>query len=155
MDQAVITQDNHLPVAQSSSLGQLGENLAARFLERRGYRLVMANFRAPVGRNRLGVSVTGEIDLIALDGDVVCFTEVKTRSSAEFSAPVTAVDLRKQRQIIRTARVYRRVFGLDDISYRFDVVSIVRERNKRPRIEYFQDFWTEGKFRKRHWGDEF
>lgn len=136
-------------------LGQIGETAAARFLERRGYRLVLANFKAPVGRNRLGVSVTGEIDLIALDGDVLCFTEVKTRSSAQFSSPVTAVDLRKQRQIIRAARVYRRIFGLGDIKYRYDVVSVVREKNRRPRIEHFTNFWTESKFRKKYRDDYF
>jgi putative endonuclease len=148
-------QDNHLIAGQSSSLGRFGEAAAARFLERRGCRLVLANFKAPVGRNRLGVSVTGEIDLIVLDGDVLCFTEVKTRTSAEFSAPLSAVDLRKQRQIIRTARIYRRIFGLDDIKYRYDVVSVVREKNRRPRIEYFPNFWTESKFRKKYRDDEF
>jgi putative endonuclease len=155
MSKPVYSQDNHLPTAQSRSLGRFGETAAARFLERRGYRLVLANFRAPVGRNRLGVSVTGEIDLIVLDGDVLCFTEVKTKTSAAFSEPVTAVDLRKQRQIIRTARVYRRIFGLDDIKYRYDVVSVVREKNRRPRIEHFQNFWTESKFRKKYRDDEF
>lgn len=149
------TQDNHLLAGQSSSLGRFGETAAARFLERRGCRLVLANFKAPVGRNRLGVSVTGEIDLIVLDGDVLCFTEVKTRTSAAFSAPVTAVNLRKQRQIIRTARVYRRIFGLDDIKYRYDVVSVVREKNRRPQIEHFRNFWTESKFRKKYRSDEF
>jgi putative endonuclease len=148
-------QDNHLPAGQSSSLGRFGETAAARFLERRGCRLVLANFKAPVGRNRLGVSITGEIDLIVLDGDVLCFTEVKTKTSAKFSAPVTAVDLRKQRQIIRTARVYRRIFGLDDIKYRYDVVSVVREKNRRVRIEHFRNFWTESKFRKKYRDDEF
>jgi len=148
-------QDNHLPGTQSSSLGRFGETAAARFLERRGCRLVLSNFKAPVGRNRLGVSVTGEIDLILLDGDVLCFTEVKTRTSAEFAAPVTAVDLRKQRQIIRTARIYRRIFGLDDVKYRYDVVSVLREKNRRPRIEHFPNFWTEGKFRKKYRDDEF
>jgi len=155
MFQPVYSQDNHLPAARSSSLGRLGEAAAARYLERRGYRLVLANFKAPVGRNRLGVSVTGEIDLLALDGDVLCFTEVKTKSSAEFSAPLTAVDLRKQRQIIRTARVYRRIFGLHDVKYRYDVVSIVREKNGRPRIEHFPNFWNESKFRKKYRDDYF
>jgi putative endonuclease len=148
-------QDNHLIAGQSSSLGQFGETAAARFLERRGCRLVLANFKAPVGRNRLGVSVTGEIDLIVLDGDVLCFTEVKTRSSADFSAPLSAVDLRKQRQIIRAARVYRRIFGLHDVMYRYDVVSIVRKKDRRPRIEHFPNFWTESKFRKRYRDGEF
>lgn len=155
MSGSVNSQDKHLRAAESSSLGRFGETEAARFLERRGYRMVLANFKVPIGRNSLGVSVTGEIDLIVLDGDVLCFTEVKTKSSAEFSAPVTAVDLRKQRQIIRTARVYRRIFGLADVTYRFDVVSIVRKDRGRPLIEHFRNFWTEEKFRKKYWGEEY
>jgi putative endonuclease len=155
MSRSLNIQDNHLRAAQSSSLGRFGEIAAARLLERRGCRLVLANFKAPVGRNTRGVAVTGEIDLIVLDGDVLCFIEVKTRSSAEFSAPFSAVDLRKQRQIIRTARVYRSIFGLDDIKYRYDVVSVVREKNRRLQIRHLQNFWTESKFRKKYWSDEF
>src|SRR5258706_8208938 len=101
------------------SFGDHGETLAARFLERKGYRLVVANFKVPVGRNSRGVQVTGEIDLIALDGDTLCFIEVKARHSDDFAPVITAVDRRKQRQIIRTARVYRRIFGGDEIKYRY------------------------------------
>ena len=142
-------------MSNSRKVGQIGEELAARFLERNGYRLVLANYKVPVGRNRLGVSVTGEIDLIALDEDVLCFIEVKTRSSDQFASPLAAVDLRKQRQIIRTARVYRKIFRLNNIKFRYDVVSIVLVEKSRPKIELFKAFWNENKFRKRYWTDEF
>src|SRR6266851_1766966 len=88
------------------SFGERGEALAADFLVRHGYRLVVANFKVPVGRNSKGVQVTGEIDLIALDRDALCFIEVKTRRSDEFTPVITNVNTRKQRQIIRTAKVY-------------------------------------------------
>src|SRR5438309_3080593 len=94
------------------SLGERGERIAADFLMTSGYRLVVSNFKVPVGRNTKGVQVTGEIDLIALDGDTLCFVEVKTRRSDEFTPVTTNVDLRKQRQIIRTAKVYRRLFNV-------------------------------------------
>ncbi len=113
----------------------------------------MANFKVPVGRNRRSVSVTGEIDIIALDGDILCFVEVKTRSSDKFASPLAAVDLRKQRQIIRTAKVYRKVFRINEIKFRYDVVSIVLVENSRPKIELFKGFWTEEKFRKKFWID--
>ncbi len=148
-------QDNHSVALSSSKVGQIGEELAARFLERKGFRLVLANYKVPIGRNRLGVSVTGEIDLIALDQDVLCFVEVKTRSSDAFASPLAAVDLRKQRQIIRTAKVYRKIFRLTDIKFRYDVVSIVLVENSRPKIELFKGFWNENKFRKKSWTDEF
>ncbi len=148
-------QDNHSAAFSSSKVGQIGEELAARFLEKKGYRLVLANYKVPIGRNSRGASVTGEIDLIVLDEDVLCFVEVKTRSSDAFASPLAAVDLRKQRQIIRTAKVYRKIFRLNDIKFRYDVVSIVLVENSRPKIELFKGFWNENKFRKKSWTDEF
>jgi putative endonuclease len=148
-------QNKHSTRSNTSQIGQIGEDLAAQFLLRNGYRLVLANFKVPVGRNRRGASITGEIDLIALDGNMLCFVEVKTRSSDEFAAPIAAVDLRKQRQIIRTARVYRKIFRLRDKRFRYDVISIVLVENSRPKIEIFKNFWTENKFRKKSWMEEF
>jgi putative endonuclease len=134
--------------------GEHGESLAARFLIKNGYRLVVANFKVPVGRNNNGAQVTGEIDLIALDGDVLCFVEVKTRRSAEFTPVLTAVDLRKQRQITRTAKVYRKIFGIRDVEYRYDVVTVLMPKDEKPKIELVKGFWNEGKFRKRSWNDK-
>ncbi len=138
----------------TSEIGKIGENLAANFLIRRGLRLVCSNFKVPIGRNRRGVAVSGEIDLIALDDNIICFIEVKTRSSDKFAAPLAAVDLRKQRQITRTARIYRKIFGLQNSKFRYDVVSIVLQKEKPPNIEHFKNFWTENKFRKKFWNDE-
>lgn len=146
-------EDKHLSVSETSRVGRLGEELAAQFLMKNNYQMVSANFKVPIGRNRLGVAVTGEIDLIAFDEDYLCFVEVKTRSSDEFASPLAAVDLRKQRQITRTARVYRKIFRLQNIKTRFDVVSIVLQGKKAPKIELFKGFWTENKFRKKNWGD--
>ena len=151
---SIISQNKRETVRHTSAFGTRGEILAAEFIEREGYRIVMANFKAPIGRNSKGVQVTGEIDLIALDGETVCFIEVKTRRSEEFGGPLAAVDLRKQRQIIRTARVYKRLFGLKEIKQRFDVVSVLLEKGSEPRIELWQGFWTEGKFKKPTWNYE-
>jgi putative endonuclease len=138
-----------------SDLGREGEDLAAHFLERKGYRLVVSNFRVPIGRNRKGVQVTGEIDLVALDGGVLCFTEVKARSSEDFTPAISAIDVRKQRQIVRAARAYRRIFDLTGIDYRYDVITVVKAGGEAARIEHIRGFWTEEKFRKRAWSDEF
>jgi len=146
-------QNKHSPPSNTSRIGQLGEELAARFLIKNGFHLVLSNFKVPVGRNRLGVSVSGEIDLIAFDADVLCFIEVKTRSSDFFASPLAAVDVRKQRQITRTARMYRKIFRLDWVKFRYDVVSIVLNENAKPKIEIFKGFWNENKFRKKFWTD--
>ena len=149
-----ILEDKRSLKRNSSRVGQIGEELAARFLQKEGYRLVAANFKTPVGRNRRGAQVTGEVDLIALDADVLCFVEVKTRSSDEFASPLAAVDLRKQRQIIRAARMYRKIFRLQSIEVRYDVISIVLPQNSRPTIELFKNYFNEAKFRKSFWTDQ-
>lgn len=131
-------------------LGAGGERLAAEYLAAHGYRLVMSNFKAPIGRNRRGAIVTGEIDLIALEGGTLCFVEVKMRTSDAIAAPTVAIDRRKQRQIIRTARVYRRIFDLSDMPVRYDAVSIVG-RGSHAKVQLFRGFWDSSAFRKRSW----
>jgi putative endonuclease len=145
---------NKPPERTTPSLGERGERLAADFLVQNGYRLVLANFKVPVGRNSKGVSVTGEIDLIALDGETLCFVEVKTRRSDEFTPVITNVDLRKQRQIIRTAKVYRRIFNVFEMPHRYDVVTVLMPKHASPSIELTKNFWGEGKFRKTTWNNE-
>lgn len=143
--------DKQMSAASTSSVGRTGEEAAALFLVKSGYRLVLTNFTVPIGRNTRGAQVTGEIDIIALDEDVLCFVEVKTRTSDEFALPLAAVDLRKQRQITRAARVYRKIFHLENQKFRYDAVSVVLNGKKAPKIEIFKKFWTEDKFRKKNW----
>jgi putative endonuclease len=121
-------------------LGKLGEAYAAAYLEQAGYRLVAANFTLPVGRNLRGAIVTSEIDLVAYDGDTLCFVEVKTRASDWFVPPQVNVDLRKRRQIARAARAYRHMLGIEDQPYRYDVVTVVLDEP--PQIELLRNFWT-------------
>ena len=140
-------------------LGRRGEALAAEHLAARGYRLVAANFKLVVGRDRRGAVVRAEIDLVAYEGPVLCFVEVKTRASDWFAAPEANVDLRKQRQIARAARVYRRMFGLTGAPYRYDVISVIlppadtNHRMPAPRLQLLRNFWTDDRFRKRRWGN--
>ena len=152
---SLVNQNKHLVGSKTSRIGDLGENLALRFLQKKGYRIVLSNFKIPIGRNRRGVAVTGEIDIIAFEKDVLCFIEVKTRTSEKFSSALSAIDLRKQRQITRTARVYRRTFGLNKNKFRYDAVTVVLKEKKPPKIELFRNFWNESKFRKKVWMDEF
>ena len=139
-----------------SSLGQLGESYAAAYLEQRGYRLVAANFNLPVGRNRRGAVIKAEIDLVAYDGDTLCFIEVKTRASDWFAPPQVNVDLRKRRQISRAARAYRQMLGIDDQPYRYDVVTVIPNEKdpSTPEVELLRNFWTDESLRKRRWSFE-
>jgi putative endonuclease len=143
------------PIAvERPSLGEIGEQLAAERLVQNGYRIVITNFKVPVGRNSKGVAVTGEIDIVALDGETLCFVEVKTRRSDEFAPATRNVDLRKQRQITRTAKVYRRIFDLWGMPHRFDVVTVIMPKHADPVIEIIKGFWSEAAFAKRTWNDQ-
>ncbi len=150
----VIQKDNRQAPQNTSSLGLRGESLAAEHLISSGYRIVAANFKVPVGRNRKGVQITGEIDLIAIDGDTLCFIEVKTRRSDDFAPVIASVNTRKQRQITRTAKIYRRIFGIRDIEFRYDVVTVLLPKHAKPEIDVTKGFWNETKFRKRSWSAE-
>lgn len=151
---SIIEQNSGRRASSTSALGELGEKFAVDFLIANGYRIVVSNFKVPVGRNSRGVAVTGEIDIIALDGDTICFVEVKTRRSEEFAPIATAVDLGKQRQIARTARIYRRLFNLWEAQYRFDVVTVLAEKQATPQIELHRGYWNESVFRKRRWSGD-
>lgn len=155
MSAIISLSENIAQTLSPREVGTRGEALAARFLLKNKYRIVMANFKVPIGRNRVGAQVTGEIDLIAFDDSVLCFIEVKTRTSDEFASPLAAVNLRKQRQIIRTAKIYKQVFHLAKIETRYDAVSIVLREKAQPEIELFKNFWTEAKFQKKSWSREF
>jgi putative endonuclease len=137
-------------------LGRRGETLALEHLEQAGYRIVAANFSLPIGRNRRDVVVNAELDIVAYDGPVLCFVEVKTRASDEFAPPQANVDLRKRRQIARAALAYRRMLGLVGVAYRYDVVTVVLADTERPRIQLIRDFWRDETRRPRnsynaHW----
>jgi putative endonuclease len=135
----------------SSSPGALGESYAAAYLDQIGYRLVAANFTIPVGRNRRGAVITAEIDLIAYDGDTLCFIEVKSRASEWFAPPQVNVDLRKRRQITRAARAYRQMFGVVEQPYRYDVVTVILPDDSVPQINLLKNYWTDESVRRKRW----
>jgi len=110
------------------ALGEIGEDLACRELERRGYAIVARRYR------RRG----GEIDIIARDGPTIVFVEVKTRNGRAFGSAVDAVTGWKQRKIVQLALDYLMRQRLAACSCRFDVVSIHFDAG-RPQIEVFQN----------------
>ncbi|MER3429837.1 MAG: YraN family protein [Blastocatellia bacterium] len=135
---------------ETTQLGERGEAAAAEYLESQGYRIVLCNFTAPIGRSRSGAVVKGEIDIVALDGETLCFIEVKTRSTDDFADPLANVDRRKQAVIRRTARIYRRLFGLKNMPFRFDVITVVGRETKERKLRHFKNFWRE---RRRYLGN--
>ncbi len=96
-------------------LGEKGEDAAVAYLARTGLTVIERNWR----------STRGEVDVVALDGDILVLCEVKTRTSKAKGSPDDAVTPAKQRRYGRLAREYIQQAGLQDVSVRFDVVSIL------------------------------
>lgn len=111
------------------ALGRRGEDLAHRFLEQSGYRVVARNFRLPDG--------AGEIDLIARQDDLVVFVEVKSRASDEFGAPERQMSPHKREHLKRAARVWARQAGVAWDRVRFDLVTVVFTQP--PTITHLED----------------
>jgi putative endonuclease len=115
--------------ADDQALGRRGEDLAHRFLERRGLVVVARNHRPASG--------IGEIDLVAWDGDTLAFIEVKCRRSREHGAPERNVDADKERALVSAARHYARQAGVPWERVRIDVVSVVL--GDPPRLSHWRD----------------
>ncbi len=94
--------------------GQSGESLAVKALRQNGYRIVQENYRSKLG----------EIDVIAQDGGVLAFVEVKARRTDHYGSPKEAVTPRKQRKISMVALNYLKETGQSGKKARFDVVAI-------------------------------
>ncbi|HIE65081.1 MAG: YraN family protein [Nitrospira sp.] len=95
--------------------GKEGEDIAAQYLLEHGYRLLVRNYRTK----------SGEIDIIAREGNTLVFIEVKARSGTRFGLPQDAVDLRKQTKLSRVALGYLRHKKVRPCDCRFDVVAVV------------------------------
>lgn len=105
--------------------GLEGENLACRHLRAQGFAILARNFRCR----------SGEVDVIARDGAVTVFVEVKHRRAADHGAGHESVTFGKRRRLVRAARLYAAARGLSESPLRFDVVSI-DEVDGRPQVRH-------------------
>lgn len=98
-------------------IGRTAEGVAASFLARNGYQILLRNYRTR----------RGEIDIIARDGGTIVFVEVKARRHG-IDSSLEAVDFRKRRRIVRAALHFITTRRLDGVSFRFDVVAVTLGR---------------------------
>ncbi|HMF76351.1 MAG TPA: YraN family protein [Bryobacteraceae bacterium] len=99
-----------------AALGRRGEDVAHRYLRGAGYMVVARNYRP---------GADSEIDIVARRGELVVFVEVKSRASAAFGSPERAIDLEKEKHIIRAARSFATRAGIEWSRVRFDTISVV------------------------------
>jgi uncharacterized protein (TIGR00252 family) len=110
-------------------MGVWGEELAADYLREKGYVILERDWH----------SGHRDIDIIARQDACIVFVEVKTRRSSDFGSPVQAVDYAKRRNLLRAINHYLHYRQID-LSWRFDVISIVGMPGGQPAIEHIEDF---------------
>lgn len=114
---------------ENLDLGRKGEDIAAHYLEEKGYRIARRNFRAGMG----------ELDIIAWSPEgCLVFVEVKTRSLDGFGGPEEAVNRKKQEQIARTAGAFMETIGYEG-EIRFDIISVLLVRGQLKAIRHAED----------------
>ena len=114
-------------------VGKQGENIGARFLARKGYKIIGRNIKTFVG----------EVDIVARKKPFIVFVEVKTRKNESFGPPYLSITEKKKRKLVQCALCYLKMKNLLDFSWRIDVVSIeVRHVFwfiNRVKIEHFEN----------------
>lgn len=111
-------------------LGQYGENVAADWLRANGCKILARNFKGPH---------RGEVDIVAREGKLLLFVEVKTRREGAKIRPLDAVNKSKQALIERGANAWLKQLGTRNIPWRFDVIEVYAEDGKKPRVNRVRD----------------
>ncbi len=110
--------------------GRLGEDLAADFLRKKGFKIVETNYRCP----------EGEIDIIARNKDTLSFVEVRTKTSHSFGSPEESITRAKKRRMVTTARRYLQSKFEQPPDWRIDFIAVELDNNNKPlRIELFEN----------------
>jgi len=113
---------------EKDMLGRHGETLAAGYLETLGMRIIDRNWRCS----------SGEIDIVALDGDTLVIAEVKTRRSLDYGHPFEAVGAAKLARLHRLASSWSHAHELRTSSRRVDVVAVIDDGIGSPRLEHLK-----------------
>ncbi|MBV9438139.1 MAG: YraN family protein [Acidobacteria bacterium] len=134
LDRLVSTLGRSPQRAAHLAAGARGEDEAFFYLRKLGFTVIARDFRSP--------RRPGDIDLIAIEKNTLCFVEVKTRSRRDYLPAETAVDEQKRKTLSALAREYLRQYAQaqgKSPAFRFDVISIYLESNGQPDITLFRD----------------
>ena len=111
-------------------IGRHGERIAVSWLRSTGHKILSRNYRGPKG---------GEVDIIAREGKLLLFIEVKTRTAGQDIRPLDAVNREKQALIERGARHWITQLGHPQPAWRHDVLEIILEEGEKPQINQVRD----------------
>jgi putative endonuclease len=108
-------------------IGKWGEDTATEYLTQHGYEIITRNARTPYG----------EIDIVARQGDIIIFVEVKTRTSNKMGLPEESITARKREHMLAAADHYAAEHEIDH--WQIDVISIEGKPEAQPKITYFEN----------------
>ncbi len=120
---------NRFSFGTSKEIGDFGENHAVRFLKKKNYKIVKRNWRFK----------RCELDIIAVDGEVLVFIEVKTRSDSSFIRGYQAVDKRKRKLLAQACRAYLNHLSYRPYMYRVDIIDIVVIEQSKLNISHYEN----------------
>ena len=110
----------------NSEVGELGEAIARTYVRAHSGKVIYKNFQGPKG---------GELDIVAREGEILCFIEVKSRTSrSAYNRPMDAVDAKKRRYIVKGARAWLDLLKSEDMLWRYDVIEVILEEGKVPDV---------------------
>ena len=116
-------------MAAHNELGKWGEDLAADYLQRKGYTVIERDWKS--GRH--------DIDIVAADEErTLVFVEVKTRRNSLYGAPEEAVDYRKRQSLLSAINHYIKSHHFNG-GVRFDIISIIGTPGSEPEIDHIAD----------------
>jgi putative endonuclease len=131
--------DRHAPAGEivpvdptTLDVGALAEQRAVERLEREGYAIVHRNYRCDAG----------ELDIVAVEDEVMVFVEVRSRADDEHGGAIESVNRRKQRQVTKVAEVYLVLENPPYEEFRFDVVTVTGRDHEE--VEIYRDAWRGG-----------
>lgn len=111
------------------SIGKIGEQISARYLIDKGYKIVERNYRNKIG----------EIDIITLKSDVIVFIEVKTRTNLNYGYPYEAVDNKKKKTIIKTSLIYLSNKNINNVQCRYDIIEVYLNKENVYKINHLEN----------------
>ncbi len=111
-------------------IGHHGERIAVSWLRSTGHKILSRNYRGPKG---------GEVDIIARDGKLLLFIEVKTRKAGQQSRPLNAVNQEKQALIQRGARHWITQLGHPKPAWRHDIIEVILEEGEKPMVNHVRN----------------
>lgn len=109
--------------------GQQGETLAATYLQQQGYEIISRNWHCP----------QGELDIVARQGNVWVFIEVRTRRAITSESAFASISIGKRQRLVAAIYAYLQAHDLEVADWRVDVVAVALQRQKPPLIEHLED----------------